>query len=87
VKSILFIGGPLDGQNMDVDESALSVMWPIDDDATAIGIMTGSEKPKLSTIEEETVKYVRVEVGHNEIMFLDEGTPLLQKLVEGYKAS
>lgn len=83
----LFIGGPIDGQRKWVDNSASDVWWPKSDDRSIWDLAKDGQgtQPKPRSLEEDAVKYERVELGQNEIMFHDEGTPLLKKLIEGYK--
>ena len=83
MRELLFIGGPIDGQRKLVDNSARDVWWPKLVDRSILDDQ--GEPPKPRSLEEDAVKYERVELGQNEIMFHDEGTPLLKKLIEGYK--
>lgn len=87
MRELLFIGGPIDGHRKWVDNSARDVWWPKSDDRSIWDVAKDDqgEPPKPRSLEEDAVKYERVELGQNEIMFHDEGTPLLKKLIEGYK--
>ena len=83
MRELLFIGGPIDGHRKWVDDSARDVWWPKSVDRSIMDDQGEPPKPRFP--EEDEVKYERVELGQNEIMFHDEGTPLLKKLIEGYK--
>lgn len=92
MRNILFIGGPKDGEWMTIDKNVpdFRVMTEVE-----LAIMTEPNEvpPQVKPCgSHDQVKYERVylkhhEHGHIEVMFMDEGVPLLQKLLDGYKAS
>lgn len=92
MKNILFIGGPMDGQWMAIDKNMpdFRVMKEVE---LSILLRPGEPPPEVKPCgPRDEVKYTKVHLTHNgqehiEVMFMDEGTPLLQKLIDGYKAS
>ena len=72
MREILFIGGTYDGRRLEVAEGVMSVSVP-----------TASPHVHLEYKREKVVDMNQTKI---EVMFHQDGTNLIRKLIDGYKA-